>query len=840
MKISINWIKQFTEVDLPIDELVKKIGQQLGAVEEVIDVGARYRGIVVASVVSCEKHPNADKLSLCLIDDGGVVTDIDRNQDGHVQVVCGAPNVESGMRVVWLPPGATVPSSYDKEPFVLEARELRGKVSNGMLASAAELAIGDDHNGIVEVDIDAELGSDFAAVYELDDYVIDIETKMFTHRPDCFGMLGVAREIAGIQDKKFTSPDWYTSDDIQLPLEAPEKLPLGVENNASELVPRFMAVALAGVNVGQSPLIIRTYLSRLGIRPINNIVDITNYIMLLTGQPLHAYDYDKLQKLQDTPDGDVTLETRLSKKGETLSLLNGKDLTIDDSETVLITSNDIPVGIGGIMGGAGTEVDETTTRIVLECANFDMYSIRRASMRHGLFTDAATRFTKGQSPLQNNRALRESVAMLQYLAGAQVASNVVDDASLSDSDEDTIAITADFINARLGLSVSAEDVVRVLKNVEFDVRIGAESIVVKPPFWRTDISIAEDIVEEIGRLIGYDLLPLELPNRTLAPVQRNDYLDLLARIRELLSSAGGNELLTYSFVSGDLLKKNQQDPEKAFRVINALSPGLEYYRMSLTPSLLEKVHPNIKQGYDEFLLFELGKTHVRGLTDQDEPNLPAEKPGLSMVFAADDKKWDAKERGAAYYQGVCYLDRLLGQLGVECQIRQLDHKISDDATKQLWAPFDEHRSGAVRTNDTQIGVVGELNTSVRQALKLPHATVAIELDLALLLKFVQTSSYTPLSRYPKVQQDISLKLPAHHSYQDVYGCVAHLLDGYDDITLRVDPLDNYQSKKDASSKHLAFRITAVSNVRTLTDTEVSKILDNIATRAHEKLAAERL
>ena len=324
MKISVNWLKQFTDIDLSVDELVKKIGAQLGAVEEVIDLGQKYKGIVVAKVVSCEKHPNADKLSVCLLDDGGTTPDVNRDENGHVQVVCGAPNVREGLTVAWLPPGSVVPSTLDKDPFTLGARELRGVVSNGMIASAQELAIGDDHNGIVELDALAEPGTLFADAYELNDYIIDIENKMFTHRPDCFGILGVAREIAGIQNLPFKSPEWYLKS-LDRVRPGKSKLALEVRNDAGALVPRFMAVAMADAQMSQSPFIIQTYLSRVGLKPINNIVDVTNYLMFLTGQPAHAYDADKLRSVGGTGDI-VKLESRMSRKGDKIKLLSGKDL----------------------------------------------------------------------------------------------------------------------------------------------------------------------------------------------------------------------------------------------------------------------------------------------------------------------------------------------------------------------------------------------------------------------------------------------------------------------------------------------------------------------------------
>ncbi len=327
MKVSINWLKEFTDVKMPVDELVTKIGAQLGAVEEVIDLGKKYQGIVIAKVVTCQKHPNADKLSVCTIDDGGITPDVKRDENGHVEVVCGAPNVAAGQTVAWLPPGTTVPSTHDKEPFVLEARELRSVISNGMIASAHELAISDDHNGIVVLDDELKPGSSFVEAFKLNDYIIDIENKMFTHRPDCFGILGVAREIAGIQQQSFKSPDWYLN---QPSFNQGEGIDLKIVNELPKLVPRFMAVAIKGVSVGPSPLWLQADLTKVGLKPINNIVDITNYMMYLTGQPLHAYDADKLRQLASSKDQVAKLETRKSRKGDTLKLLSGKVITFEN------------------------------------------------------------------------------------------------------------------------------------------------------------------------------------------------------------------------------------------------------------------------------------------------------------------------------------------------------------------------------------------------------------------------------------------------------------------------------------------------------------------------------
>ncbi|HYH36023.1 MAG TPA: phenylalanine--tRNA ligase subunit beta, partial [Candidatus Saccharimonadales bacterium] len=453
MKVSLNAVKRFTDVNLQIDELARLIGARLGAVEEVVNLGAKYKDVAIVKVVSYMKHPNADKLSLCKIDDGGMTKDVERDKDGLIQVVCGAPNVKEGMLAAWLPPGATVPSTFDKEPFVLETRELRGKMSNGMLASPKELAFGDSHEGLLVIDT-GKPGDSFAKTYGLDDHIIDIENKMFTHRPDCFGQLGVAREIAGIQHESFKSPEWY--------LDAPELKPeaqdakngLGLELSikSPDIIDRFITVVVSDVEVKPSPLWLQAYLVRLGVKPINNIVDITNYLMMETAQPLHAYDYDKLEK--------PVLGARPAKQGESLKLLGGKIIKLETGD-IVITNGDRPIGLGGIIGGAETEVDGKTKNIVLECATFDMNTIRRTAMKHGLFTDATTRFTKGQSPAQKDSIVRKAIELIHELSGGKQSANVIHVQSHNAArNRKPLRVSAKFINERLGLKLRAAEIQR--------------------------------------------------------------------------------------------------------------------------------------------------------------------------------------------------------------------------------------------------------------------------------------------------------------------------------------------------------------------------------------------
>ncbi len=824
MKISVNWIKEFTDIKLSVDELVARIGAQLGEVEEVVSLGERYQGIIVAKVMSCEKHPNADKLSVCLLDDGGVAKGVKRNANGWVQVVCGAPNVRKGITVAWLPPGVIVPSSFAGEQFKLEARELRGELSNGMIASGQELAINNDHSGILVLDKPAKPGDPFAEVYQLNDYIIDVENKMFTHRPDCFGQLGVAREVAGITGVRFVSPDWYLSEMDSLQNKSTKKIDIQIENQIPELVPRFMVLPISGVKVAPAPIMVQSFLSRVGINPINNIVDITNFVMALTAQPMHAYDYDKLVSLDST----ATFVIRKPKKGERIALLNGKTVE-PDKNSIMIACKKAPLGIGGVMGGSSTEVDYQTKNIVLECASFDMYAIRRSSMANGLFTDAVTRFSKGQSQRQNDRIMAYASAWVKKLAGGEVAGG------LQDTIEDIgkikpVVVSAEFINQRLGANLTIKQITKILNNVEFLVEEKKDELYITVPFWRTDVEIAEDVVEEVGRLYGYDNLPISLPNRNLKPASYNSILGTKSKARSVLSSAGANEVLTYSFVHGRLLEAVGQDKELAYQINNALSPQLQYYRLSLLPSLLEKVHLNIKTGYGQFAIYEVNKTHDKSNTHED--GLPIEEERLALVFTADDKTATVYN-GSAFYQAKLYLETLLEGFGLKKLVFQpaTSHSPKTDTGKQCLAPFEVSRSAYCKTSDgVLLGIVGEVNAQAKTSLKLPSYTAGFELNLGMIDSYKSSKEYLPLARFPDTSQDLTVTIDRSTSLAELEQAIHRSLTkqsteyGY---VWRCSVIDIYQ-KESSSSKNITFKITLSHPERTLVTEEVNKLIEVIA------------
>ena len=845
MKISLNIVRQLCveysssedATAIGADLLAEKVGAQLGGIDEIIKISDKYKDVTIVKIVKCEDHPGADRLHVCAIDDGGKTPDIKRDEQGFIQVVCGAPNVRAGMIAAWLPPGATVPNTIDKEPFVLDARELRGVMSYGMLASPKELDLGDSHEGLLVIDEGNTPGSNFGEVYRLkDDTILDIENKMFTHRPDCFGFLGVTREMSGIQGLAYKSPGWYQTNAKFIDASGPE-LPIVIKNEIPALVPRFAVLTMSGVKVATSPTWLQVELSKAGIRPINNLVDMGNFYMLLTGQPLHVYDYDKV-KAHDSGADHATLVIRNPKNEEDLTLLNGKTIKPRD-EAIMIATESKVIGLAGVMGGQDTEVSADTTNIIIECATFDMYSIRKSSMEHGIFSDAVTRFNKGQSPLQNLAVLAKVVESIKFVAGGEVASSVIDDNNLSEevmnreSLHAPVTLNADYVNVRLGTTLGIEDMQKLLQNVEFEATASEGNLTVKAPFWRTDIELKEDVVEEIGRLYGFDHLPLELPKRDLTPAVQEPLLTLKQKVRNNLSSCGANEVLTYSFVHGNLLEKVGQNQDDAFGLSNALSPDLQYYRLSLLPSLLDKVHANIKAGYNEFALFEMGKTH--SIQDIDEAGLPTEQEVLSFVYTAHEK---LKKTEPAYYEAKFYLESLAKKLGID-----LEFNLVSDKSSPLTGAFAEGRVAAVfiKGQHESIGMIGEFSANVRRKLKLSENTAGFEINLCkLLASQSESSEYVALPKFPKVTQDVTLKATSNTVFNDInLALIEALTNNETENSLgALSPVDIYQSKDSAEQKSITWRYEIASYDRTLTDTEVNKIIEN-AILSLESLGASR-
>ncbi len=837
MKASFKWMQLISEANrLPIDEgdVIDRIGKQIGAVEETVSLTSKYQNALIVKVIKKQKIDGSDHLNVLEIDDGLMNKTVDRLDNGLIQVVCGASNVDEGQLVVWLPPQSIVPSTFNKaDPFTLSAKKIMDVLSNGMLASAKELDISDDHEGIVVLDSDAQPGQLLINYLNLDDTICDIENKMFTHRPDLFGQLGIARELSGIYDRPFRSPNWYSLDNH---LESKIKGKLKVQGLvSSQDCPRFMAVSIGNIKLAPSPLWLQSYLSRVGLRPINNIVDITNYVMHVTGQPLHAYDFDKIAS-----NGQCEILVRYPSQDERLVLLDQKEIKLT-SKDIVIANKVQAIGLGGIMGGGNSEIDQTTKNIVLECANFNMYATRRSSMAHGIFSEAVTRFTKGQSAWQCSVVLKYAHDLImQICPSAEISSEVVDYQSDSFVPNEEVALSLAKINSYLGTVLNEDKIVRLLTNVEFKARVHKSNLYAVAPFWRTDIASGEDVIEEIARLLGFDNLPIKLPLRSSHAPKLNNLYELKSKIRHSLKDAGANEVLTYSFIDKKLVEDTTLDADNSFEIANAISPELKFYRTNLSTSLLKHVHQNHKIGFDRFAVFELGKTHQLNLKYEDQ--LPIENENVALVLSAEKKAAKEYYSGPAYYQAKYYITYLFDCLNLDSsRLRYVgDNNIGlSPKFTSLENIYKEGRSAVVYYEDKIIGIVGEYTTKVQTNLKLPDFCAGFEIDLKELLSLSadQKSHYLPLSKYPKVKQDITLELDNGINFIEVQDKLVEGLEKYSpkDVTATYKLIDTFL-KEDENHKdiHWTFRLVFNSYERTLLQKDIDDIVVSIKNSVKKK------
>jgi phenylalanyl-tRNA synthetase beta chain len=809
MLVSLNWLRKFVKLDIPVDELVELIGARLVEVEGVIDERKKYDNIYVVKVVSAERVPET-KLSLCKIDDAKA-SGVERDEDGLVQVMCGAPNVHAGMLAVWIAPGAVVPASAKEDaPFVIGTRKMLGKFqSYGMLAGADELDFGNEHKSIAELSPEiAKIGMPFAEVFGLDDMILEIENKSLTHRPDCFGMVGFAREVAGILGQDFETPEWllelgerdFVVDGVNLKVKVDAKL-----------CPRYTALVMEWRGEGKKEYLneMQTLISRCGMRPISPLVDVTNYLMLLTGQPLHAFDYDKLVAVggKDKPE----IIVRAGRKGDKLELIDGRTIEAGEND-ILITSSDVPVALAGAMGGKNTEVDEGTKRIVVESATFSLYNLRKTQMAHGIFSEAITRFTKGQPAGQTLPVVKEFARMV---SGDMKSVGLVDEYP-KPAKPSVVKITTGHVNELLGTNYDIDTIRATLMNVGFGVAVaegGVDALLhVTAPYWRTDIHIAEDVIEEVGRLLGYDNIVPTLPLHGTATL--NAQFQLKTQVRQILASAGASEALTYSFVHEDLLRKAGQDPKNSYKIVNSISPDLQYFRQSLTPSLLDKVYSNVDSGYSDFALFEMNQVYQKSYGFNDE-KVPAGKQQLAFVIATPTY-------GSPYYVAKKYLEELFLALNVDFSVAPV---VGKDASS---LPFEIKRSAQIKTKDGKVcfGILGEYKPSVIHSFGLPAHLAGFELDLEEIQRFAGViSEFGRTSRYPFAKRDITLIVAEGTPYEEIVGDIRSRLEKAGLIFV-IAPVSIYQGD-DKSVKSVTFHLEFADTQKTLTNEEIGDIMKQL-------------
>lgn len=827
MIISVNWLKQYVDINLAPAELADKIGRLLVEIESTTDLAAHYQGAVVVEVKTAIDHPNSDHLHVCQIDDGGVTPDVPRNDDGTVQVVCGAPNVHAGMKAVWLPPKTIVPASYGKEDeLTLSARKLRGVLSQGMMASPAELDLWDEHDGILEVDDPkAYVGEPLVELLDLNDTLLEVENKSLTHRPDCFGMIGFAREVAAILGQSARVPAWFNDLTATQAVDHQEVAPHVVITDV-ELCPHYECITLSQVDATATlPLKLRSRLGRNGVRSTTAVVDLTNLLMLESGQPLHAFDLDKFIAVSPTDQPDIVV--RAARDGEKLVLLDDKEITLTNKDIVICagdTANNVPVALAGAMGGKSTEIDAQTKRVLLESATFNLYNLRNTQFRHGIFSEAITRFTKGQPAPLNHPVLVRAVALLRQYTGATVASEVAEagDATVVPRKVTfPLQLVTDTLGTFHGEPYSADLVRRTLENLQYDSVVVDDNVTVTIPWWRPDNNIREDIIEDIGRVNGYDNIALTVPRRDFSAVPMNPLYATKRVILDRLREQGGNEVLRYSFIPKELFTATHDRCDLAYRIVNAISPDLQYYRRSLLPELLESARDNLRANYDNFMLFEAGKVHRKGQMDPDEPSLPAEFPEVSGVVVAKNNDY------SAFYRVKQVVNYVLGHNNATyIRLDQLASPL--DVSNDLFEPL---RSAALYLGETLIGVVGELKADVRRSFKLPEHVAAFRLFTdQLTAKQLTTKCYTPVLRYQGTARDITYRVPAAVTFAEVMDYTLKQL-ANSELAIEVAPGDIFTPAE--GERNITLHIEFYDRAKTVDTKEVAVLMHRLEKNASQ-------
>lgn len=728
MLISLNSLKKYVKIPakMTTTELVQRIGARLVEVESVENLGEKYRNIFIVKVEECEKIPDTH-LSLCKIN---------RGEKELTQVVCGAPNVREGLWTVWLAPGAIVPATFAGEKIEIAKRKLRGYESEGMLAGADELDFGDDHTGIVELDPEKwSVGENFAEAFDLNDIILDIENKSLTHRPDTFGIIGFAREVAGILGIKFEQPELFARREAcfeGLEIKTEEKITITCEDETI-CAGYYGAVVKPpkGYNKRKQYLTLQdVFLYKLGMRPITPLVDLTNLIMLETGQPLHAFDFDKFLKLGKSNTAKIGVRT--AKKGERLELLDGETLELAEKD-IVITSNGQPAALAGAMGGKATEIDDETEQILLESASFSLYNLRKTQMHHGIFSEAITRFTKGQPAAIAAPVLGMA---LKHLGGEVKGLGKWQG---KNEKETKIMIPIAKVNAVLGSNYSAKMIQETLENVNLTVDIKNDIITIDKPFWRTDLAIEEDIIEEIGRLNGYDKLPTLAPVRALRYSGKNEQFERKKQIRDCLSwTLGAHEVLTYSFINRRLEEKAGLDAADSYEISNSISPDLQVFRQAIIPSLVEKTYENLKAGYGDFALYEINQV-TKKKWGQNAEKVPIIQEQLALVGVSN------------YYTAKAYIERLLAFLGVSAVLEPVKGE------NVLPAYFEPSRSMTVKIDEEIAGYVGEISRIFRKKMKIKPVLAGLELDCEKLKRERKQAIGVTVSRFPGVYRDLTVK-----------------------------------------------------------------------------------
>lgn len=800
MLISNEWLKEYVTIDDSVSNLAERITRTGIEVDDLIDYTKDIKNLVVGFVKSKEKHPDADKLNVCQVDIG---------EDEPVQIVCGAPNVDAGQYVIVAKVGGRLPGGIK-----IKRAKLRGERSEGMICSLQEIGISSNYipksfeSGIYVFSEAQVPGTDALQALYLDDQVMEFD--LTPNRADALSMIGTAYEVAALYNTKMTKPD-TTSNELEL--SANDELTVTIENE--DKVPYYSARVVHDVTIEPSPIWMQARLIKAGIRPINNVVDISNYVLLEYGQPLHMFDQDAI--------GSQQIVVRQANEGEKMTTLDDTERELLTSD-IVITNGQTPIALAGVMGGDFSEVKEQTSNIVIEGAIFDPVSIRHTSRRLNLRSESSSRFEKGIATEFVDEAVDRACYLLQTYANGKVLKDRVSSGELG-AFITPIDITADKINRTIGFDLSQNDIVTIFNQLGFDTEINDDVITVLVPSRRKDITIKEDLIEEVARIYGYDDIPSTLPVfDKVTSGQLTDRQYKTRMVKEVLEGAGSDQAITYSLVSKEDATAFSMQQRQTIDLLMPMSEAHASLRQSLLPHLIEAASYNVARKNKDVKLFEIGNVFFAN----GEGELPDQVEYLSGILTGDYvvNQWQGKKETVDFYLAKGVVDRVSEKLNLEFSYRRADID-----------GLHPGRTAEILLENKVVGFIGELHPTLAADNDLKR-TYVFELNFdALMAVSVGYINYQPIPRFPGMSRDIALEVDQNIPAADLLSTI-HAHGG--NILKDTLVFDVYQGEHlEKGKKSIAIRLNYLDTEETLTDERVSKVQAEIEAALIEQGAVIR-
>jgi len=786
MFLSLNWLRE--HVNLPKSLTSEKISEALTMhtveVERIENQSEKFNRVIVGKILEISQHPNADRLRLAKVDIGSE----------KLNIVCGAPNIEIGQLVPVATIGTILPNGVE-----IKEAEVRGEKSCGMLCAPDELGLGDDHSGIMVLDKKAKVGQAFSDYLNLKDTILEVDNKSLSNRPDLWGHIGIARELSAIFETKLTkeAKRITIADLTKIKIEENKKIDIKIENTA--LCPRYIGLALDNIKIEDSPKWLQDRLIAVGVRPINNIVDITNYVMFELGQPMHAFDASKVDEII----------VRLARKDEVITTLDGVERKLPE-ETLVIADSKNPIAIAGVMGGENSEVDNNTVKIILESANFDHTSIRKTSGRLSLRTESSMRYEKGLDPNLCETGMARAIELIQKICPTARIVSVVSDQNNFKLNTGPIKLNLNWIFDIIGKEIEPKKIMNILHSLGFATEKKDKSLLVTIPTWRAtkDISIQEDVVEEILRIYGFNNIESKMPIAVIAAPKLNGEKIIERKIRNILSQgAAMTEIYNYSFVGEDQLKKIGIDFDNYIKLANPLSSAQSLLRQSLAPNLMTNIKIN-QAKYDTIKIFELGSIYMNldGNLKKDSSGkeaIPYQEKSLGLLCAGSDGQ-------DIFYEIKGIIDCLAQSFNLVAVFRPT-------SSIPNWA--DSRYSSAVEINGQDLGLICKIDEEIARKNGIKKKAVIAEINLNKFFEIVNRSSvklYKPMEKFPPLVRDLAFVVNQEMLYNDIRSEIVNFNENIKDVQL----FDVYEGDKiGANNKSLAFRVIYQAD-RTLTSEEV--------------------